>query len=407
MPAENTIVLGAGFQGVCVALALQCQGHAVTLMDKAPDCMTRASLRNEGKIHLGFVYANDASFRTSGLMLRSSLAFAGLIEKWLKARLDWLSLMSHPFVYVIAHDSLVSPESLFASYEKLQTTYEAAVDNEGSDYFGTRPNSLWQEIPTSTLPWIKEKFAAKAAETAEVALDLVAFRRLMRSALDQSRKVEKLYNHTVESIVRTSAGFRVEGVQADGSGWTREAGIVVNCLWEGRLALDHQMGLIPRRKWVYRLKYRLLGELSRNLVGLPSFTMVLGPYGDIVVYPSALAYMSWYPACMRGWCTTLTPPPAWESVCNGEADSKLTLPIAQEALAAFDCIVPGILSSKIEAVDAGIICSWGESDISDPESELHERFEVGVQSYDGYYSIDTGKFTCAPFFAQQFLNAIR
>jgi hypothetical protein len=89
--------------------------------------MTRASLRKEGKIHLGFVYGNDASFRTSGPMLRSSLAFAGLIEKWLKARLDWLSLMSHPFVYVIAHDSLVSPESLFASYEKLQTTYQAAV----------------------------------------------------------------------------------------------------------------------------------------------------------------------------------------------------------------------------------------------------------------------------------------
>ncbi len=87
--------------------------------------------------------------------------------------------------------------------------------------------------------------------------------------------------------------------------------------------------------------------------------------------------------------------------------SKLTLPIVQEALAAFDCIVPGILSSKIEAVDAGIICSWEESDISDPESELHERFDVGVQSYDGYYWIDTGKFTCAPFFAQQFLNAIR
>ena len=106
--------------------------------------------------------------------------------------------MSRPFVYVIAHDSLVSPESLFASYEKLQTTYETAVDNEGSDYFGTRPNSLWQEIPTSTLPWIEEKFVAKAIETAEVALDLVAFRRLMRSALDQSRKVQKLYNHTVE-----------------------------------------------------------------------------------------------------------------------------------------------------------------------------------------------------------------
>ena len=76
--------------------------------------------------------------------------------------------------------------------------------------------------------------------------------------------------------MRTSAGFRLDGVQPDGCAWTREAEIVVNCLWEGRLALDHQLGVIPRRKWVYRLKYRLLGELSRNLIGLPSFTMVLG-----------------------------------------------------------------------------------------------------------------------------------
>src|SRR5258708_38460713 len=127
MPAESIIVLGAGFQGVCVSLALQRQVHAVTLIDKARDCMTRASLRNEGKIHLGFVYANDASFRTSTLMLRSSLAFAGLIEEWLKSRIDWLTLMSHPFVYVIAHDSLLSPESLFANYEQLQKTYQEEV----------------------------------------------------------------------------------------------------------------------------------------------------------------------------------------------------------------------------------------------------------------------------------------
>jgi hypothetical protein len=229
----------------------------------------------------------------------------------------------------------------------------------------------------------------------------------MRSALDELRKVERLYSHEVESVVRTPAGFRVDGMRTDGSAWTREAGIVVNCLWEGRLALDHQMGVIPRRNWVYRLKYRLLGELSRSLVGLPSLTMVLGPYGDIVVHPPAQAYMSWYPACMKGWCTTLTPPPAWESACNGQVDGRLTLPIVHEALAALDRIVPGILSSKIETVDAGIICSWGESDISDPESELHERFDVGVKSYDGYYSIDTGKLTCAPFFAQQLVNTIR
>jgi hypothetical protein len=408
MSAENVIVLGAGFQGVCVALGLQRRGHAVTLVDKAPDCMTRASLRNEGKIHLGFVYANDASFRTSALMLRSSLAFAGLIEDWLKARINWPALSSHPFVYVIAHDSLLPPENLFASYERLQKTYQEILDNEGASYLGNRPSTLWRELPTSSLrSWIDQKFSTRGVETVELALDLVAFRRLVRSALECSGRVEKLYSHRVESVVRTPLGFRVEGVDIDGSVWTREVGAVVNCLWEGRLALDQQMGVVPPRRWVYRLKYRLLGELPYNLGHWPSFTVVLGSYGDIVVYPSARAYISWYPACMRGWCTTLTPPRAWEDVCNGQVERDAAAAIAREALTAFDGVVPGVLRSKIDGVDAGIICAWGESDIGDPESELHQRFEVGVQSYDGYYSIDTGKLTCAPFFAQQLLEKIR
>jgi hypothetical protein len=207
--------------------------------------------------------------------------------------------------------------------------------------------------------------------------------------------------------MRTSSGFRIQGVRADGSAWTCEAGMVVNCLWEGRLELDEQMGVLPKRKWVYRLRYRLLGQLSPELAGLPSFTIVLGPYGDVVVYPQREAYMSWYPACMQGWCTTLTPPPAWEDACNGQADDRLTRPIVRDALAALDTIIPGILRSRVEVVDAGIICSWGESDISDPGSELHNRFDIGVQSYDGYHSVNTGKFTCAPLFAQQLVEAIR
>jgi glycine/D-amino acid oxidase-like deaminating enzyme len=408
MSTEQVIVLGAGFQGVCVALGLQRQGHSVTLVDKAPDCMMRASLRNEGKIHLGFVYANDTSFRTSSLMLRSSLTFARLIEEWLKARIDWAAITSRPFTYAIARDSLLSPATLLASYEKLQKTYREMRDTEGSNYLGNQLSTLWQEAPLNTSPpWVNEKFVVKSVETVEAALDAGAFRRILRAALDRSDKVEQLYSHKVESAVRTSNGFRVTGTHTDGSEWTREAGIVVNCLWEGRLELDQQMGVLPQRKWVYRLKYRLLGELPQSLVHVPSLTMVLGPYGDIVIYPSAKTYISWYPACMRGWCSELTPPQAWESACAGQAESKLAAAITQEALTALDNVVPGILRSKVDVVDACIIFSWGESDISDPQSELHERFDIGVQSYDGYYSIDTGKFTCAPLFAQQFLNRIR
>ena len=63
--ASSIAVLGAGIQGVCVALALEVAGHTVALIDQAEDCLLRTSLRNEGKIHLGFTYANDRSLRTT------------------------------------------------------------------------------------------------------------------------------------------------------------------------------------------------------------------------------------------------------------------------------------------------------------------------------------------------------
>lgn len=47
-----------------------------------------------------------------------------------------------------------------------------------------------------------------------------------------------------------------------------------------------------------------------------------------------------------------------------------------------------------------MITAWGETDISDPASELHRRYEIGVNSAEGHHSIDTGKYTMAPLFAR-------
>ena len=55
-------VLGAGLQGACIALELARRGHEVDLIDQDVQPLNRASLRNEGKIHLGFVYARLGGF---------------------------------------------------------------------------------------------------------------------------------------------------------------------------------------------------------------------------------------------------------------------------------------------------------------------------------------------------------
>jgi hypothetical protein len=50
-------------------------------------------------------------------------------------------------------------------------------------------------------------------------------------------------------------------------------------------------------------------------------------------------------------------------------------------------------------VKGGVIVAWGKTDIHDPASELHRRFEIGVTSTGRFHSIDPGKLTMAPYFA--------
>jgi len=367
----------------------------------------RASFRNEGKIHMGFVYANDSSFKTSALMLRASLSFSRLLDEWTGVAIEWPVLTSSPFMYVIARSSMVTPESLLESYEKLQHEYVTILKQEGGSYLGKRPASIWSPLSADQMQvWINKKFSVSGVQTVEASLELEGFRRMIRTALARSSAIERCFGCSVESVIRTANGFRVEGSREGGTMWERHADIVVNCLWDGRLKVDEHMGIRPKRKWVYRLKYRSMGRLPRTLAGLPSLTVVLGPYGDVVMYPRANTYISWYPACMRGWTDAVSVPPEWEEACAGRIDAAAGDRIAQEALSGFEEVVTGMVHTKIDVVDAGVIFSWGKTDIDDPDSELHERFHIGVQQHDGYFSIDTGKFTCAPFFAQQFLDRL-
>lgn len=54
---------------------------------------------------------------------------------------------------------------------------------------------------------------------------------------------------------------------------------------------------------------------------------------------------------------------------------------------------------KDVTVKGGVIVAWGKTDIYDPASELHRRFEIGVTSTGRFHSIDPGKLTMAPYFA--------
>ena len=146
---KRAVVLGAGIQGVCAALALAQEDYHVTLVDRASRALDRASLRNEGKIHLGFVYANDPSMRTSFLMLETALQFARLVEGFVGREIDWPNLKSRPFVYYVVHDSLVERAQVREHYERMQAHYlDLLAQDRSQSYLGERPDRLFSfDVP--------------------------------------------------------------------------------------------------------------------------------------------------------------------------------------------------------------------------------------------------------------------
>jgi glycine/D-amino acid oxidase-like deaminating enzyme len=399
---QRAIVLGAGLQGVSAAFALVRAGFSVTVLDRAADSMCGASLHNEGKIHLGLVYGNDVSGRTAALMLEAAEAFAPALDDWVGRPLPWADLVAAPFDYLILEDTLVSPDALVESWNALQSRAVGSGGRPSFRYLGERLERLWwlPESGDRTRPFVSGR-AAAIVKTAERSVHTARLARIVRAAVRATDGVCCLFGHEVRSVQRTPSGFRVEATADGDAAWRREASVVVNCLWDGRLAIDREMNLLPKRPWVYRLKYRLLGRLPARLAKLPSLTMMLGRFGDVVNYGGGDAYLSWYPTCLRGWSSGVEVSAAWRRAFGDGVPVGDAAAIIGPTLDAFDRIVPGLGGFEVTSVAGGVIFSWGRTDIHDLGSELHSRADIGPEAHDGYITVNTGKFTCAPLFGRR------
>ncbi|NOT33170.1 MAG: FAD-dependent oxidoreductase [Candidatus Eisenbacteria bacterium] len=402
----STIVLGAGLQGAGVALELARRGLPSTLIERDACAIHRASLRNEGKIHLGFIYANDRSLATADLQLEGALRFRRIVASWMNGSDDWLE-RSTPFQYLVAADSVVAAHDLASHYAAVEARHhEWLRGDEGLDYLGLRLDQLVRPLAATELAAFFEPSRLEAGfATAELAIDTDVLAMHVRRSLADSPLVTFLPAHLARSITRGRHGFRVEGESPSGT-WRIDSEQVVNATWEHRLAFDRQLGVAPPADLLHRLKYRVIAQLPTRLHGAPSVSMVLGRYGDIVVRRGGAAFLSWYPAGLRGWSHELVPPEDWDAPCRGETPTALANEIRDQILAGIDAWFPGVADSETLRVDAGAIVAIGRSDVDDAASALHDRTRIGVESDDGYHSVNTGKLTTAPLFAVEVANRV-
>jgi glycine/D-amino acid oxidase-like deaminating enzyme len=396
--ATRIAVLGGGLQGCCLALALAQRGFRATIFEREQGLLCRTLLASEGKIHLGYVYAGDESLQTARTMIRGALAFAPFIARALESPSAGLTISS-PFAYAVHRTSFRSAAEMSGYLQAVhdELLRQAAGRKEG--YFGIDLSSPPRARSASKLDdEFDPRTIAAVFDTVEVAVRPKTLAEALRLRIESDPSIEVRTDFLVTAVTGDNRGYRIEG-EADGDGVPERYDHVVNALWAGRLAIDRKRGLEPGRPWLHRFKYGIqLGP--RPHVHLPSATVVLGPFGDVVSYGDGSVYLSWYPTGMTALSAAETPPD-WPM----RPEPLIRDRLIRESVAGMAGIVPALRSldaADLERATAigGVIVAWGKTDIDDPQSELHQRRDIGIRSEGCYHSIDPGKLTMVPYFAE-------
>ena len=130
-----------------------------------------------------------------------------------------------------------------------------------------------------------------AFDTPEIAIDTVAMAKSIRRRIAEDPRIDVRTSRKITAVEDDGARLRVHstGIDSDDSD-SETFSSVVNALWDGRLAIDATRGVHPGRKWIHRFKHGIRFRLV-DTATLPSVTIVLGPFGDLVAYGGGSYYV--------------------------------------------------------------------------------------------------------------------
>jgi hypothetical protein len=375
------------------------RGTEVILFDKNDALLSRAAVANEGKIHLGYMYAGDPTLSTAKTMMTGALSFAPFLERYLGQPAQSFSV-SVPATYVVHRDSQRSADDVCAYLKTVHALINEAADGRHQAYFG-------RDLRTPLRPWsagekeaeFDPAIALAVFSTPEIAINPSALAQTLRECIAAHPLIKVHCNRTIVGAEEKRNGVCVLSNGKDGP--SRDSfDHLVNALWDGRLGLNETLDFRADRPWLHRLKYGVSFRLPPGVRPPPSATFVLGPFGEVVTHANGIIYLTWYPECLQAISTDVTPPD-WPTYPPEPLRSR----ILAGTFRALSGIVTSLRSLNGESlpeavVKGGAITAWGETDIYDPASELHRRYEIGVTSNGRFHSVDPGKLTMVPHFAE-------
>lgn len=390
-------VLGAGIMGSSAALHLARLGRDVVLFDEATEAFTGASRWNEGKIHLGFLYAADPTLATARAVLPGGLEFRDQVTRLTGIDVEAATATADDH-YLVHRDSVVGAEATGAYFDAVAGL---VASTPGADRYLVDVSSC-----------AVERLDPRAlAEVADPGVVVAGFRVPERSV--DTRQVADGFVAALAAEDRIDAAFgtRVEGVEQAGDAWfVRTAAgrsgpyaAVVNALWHGRPAVDRTVGHHPDVDPQHRYRVSLFVQTDRPVAG-PCTVLSVGPFGDVKNYDGRNFYLSWYPLGLLAGADGDEPPVVPPLDDHGRAE--LAAGVFDALASALPFVRDVQAAAETVRVEGGWVYSQGRGRLDDPAATVHRRHRLGISEVGTYFSVDTGKYSVAPTLGQTVAEAV-
>lgn len=388
-------ILGAGIMGSSLGLFLARKGANVTLFDKAKEPMSAASRWNEGKIHLGYLYAADPSLGSAEHVMPGGLKFRSLVEELLETSIE-SAITPYNDIFLCHRDSVVKPEAM-ESYMKQVT--ELMLQHPDSahylaDFTNVQPERL-NENALAELSGSSDIVAGFSVPEHSVETTWIADRFV--KSLHEEEHIEFMMQTKIEAVNSLNGNHTGPWSIETSSGTFSSYDYVVNALWEGRMAIDLTVGIQPSGVWSNRYRQSLFVRTSKPVL-TPSAIISTGPFGDIKNYNNRNFYLSWYTDGLRVDSSDIVPPEI-ESLDMPSHDF-----FSHTVFNHLQTYLPWAERIREHAEDIRVEGGWvfaaGKGKLSNPSSTLHKRSDYGIFRKGNYISVDTGKYSTAPLLAK-------
>ena len=393
-------IIGAGIMGCCAALYLARRGVRSVLIDKKESPLCGASRWNEGKIHLGFLYAGDPSLRTAKEVLTPGLLFQSCMESLIGTELRGVTQSND--LFLVHKNSVADIQQIDHYYQKLAALIRS--NPYARKYFTDVSSCEFDQLDKDTLDSLvngDEIRGGFSVPERSVSTNWLAD-QLVR-AVEADPRVEFLGSTEVSSGRRDQSHgrewfdvkFKNEGLES--------FDYVINASWEDLTRIDRSIGMQDDYSWSHRYRVSLFVE-THSIVDIPSAVICAGPFGDIKNYDGNRFYVSWYPVGLIHSSEDIDPPD------TPTLDSHRKERIIQDVFDNLGRCIPNVRAVQEQAsqidVEGGWVFAKGKGRLSDPNATLHQRDKIGIRQSGNWLSVDTGKYSVAPWLASQLVNRI-